>query len=348
MSGANNSENKNVVIAGAITYPKEVPKMENGDEQLVEQPRQPTNLQGLLRFAMEATKAEDAPHDSHSGPLDDNRKKFLEAALNSMSVDVIEILQNKIRILQNADNLAEDCDVSEHIVALETILEYVDNIDVANDFHKIGGFTIFHPCLKCVHSEIRAGACDVLAELCQNNPYCQRVVLDNGFIPMLLKILTTDGNNQVCVKALYATSCIVRQNTEGFNQLIQHEGLTVLLKILQKGDDKLRTKTAFLLSSMCKSQPDLMSRLVFLEYIPVLVSLLTQERQPSHEHILALLLLLVEENQAAMNECKNPKYNLKEIITNYLQKIANKDEYQEEEVYCKQLLERLFSACNGL
>lgn len=37
----------------------------------VPQPRQPTSLQGLLRFAMEATRAEDAPHNADFQPMDD-------------------------------------------------------------------------------------------------------------------------------------------------------------------------------------------------------------------------------------------------------------------------------------
>lgn len=35
------------------------------------EPRQPTSLQGLLRFAMEATKAEDAPHESEFQAMDE-------------------------------------------------------------------------------------------------------------------------------------------------------------------------------------------------------------------------------------------------------------------------------------
>lgn len=34
-------------------------------------PRQPTSLQGLLRFAMEATKSEDAPNASNFEPMDE-------------------------------------------------------------------------------------------------------------------------------------------------------------------------------------------------------------------------------------------------------------------------------------
>lgn len=38
------------------------------------QPRQPSDLQGLLRFAMEATKDEDAPHQSNVQTLDEEVK----------------------------------------------------------------------------------------------------------------------------------------------------------------------------------------------------------------------------------------------------------------------------------
>ncbi|KAB0791154.1 hypothetical protein PPYR_02954 [Photinus pyralis] len=339
---------ENNEIAGAITYPKGK-NVENGsDAAPISQPRQPTDLQGLLRFAMEATKAEDAPNESSVGPIDEERKKFLENALASMSVDVIEILQTNIKILQNCDVLTESGDIAQHVLALETILDYIDNTDVANDFHKIGGFSIFNPCLKCVKSEIRAGACDVIAELCQNNPYCQRMVLDAALIPTLVKILATDSSNTVCVKALYAISCVIRQYTEGFHQFVQYEGLSVLLKTLQKNDDKLTTKTTFLLSSLCGTQPDLMSRLVFLEYVPLLISLLNNVRKPSHEHILSLLLLLATENHSAMMCCKDPKYKLQGILENHIKIVAGKEEYQEEESYCRQLLRLLFPAANGL
>ena len=40
------------------------------------QPRQPANLQGLLRFALEATKSEDAPHESRFQPLDEEVNNY--------------------------------------------------------------------------------------------------------------------------------------------------------------------------------------------------------------------------------------------------------------------------------
>ena len=40
------------------------------------QSRQPSNLSGLLRFAMDATQTEDAPHASHVQPLDEEVQSF--------------------------------------------------------------------------------------------------------------------------------------------------------------------------------------------------------------------------------------------------------------------------------
>ncbi|KAJ8936832.1 hypothetical protein NQ314_012148 [Rhamnusium bicolor] len=263
----------------------------NPSGQAIRQSRQPTTLQGLLRFAMEATKAEDAPHDAEFQPMDDERKKFLEDALKSMTIDVVEVLQNQIRTLQKVNRVRADDDVSQYEEALEKILEYVDHIDIANDFHKIGGCVVLHPCLQCPHPKIRAGVCDLLAVLCQNNPYCQQIILDHEFVPKLLNIIENDEDTQVVVKALYALS----------------------------------------------------GRLVFLDYIPTLIQLMSTERSPSHEHVLGLLVSLVEENPTAVAECKNSKYNLKETLQKYISVIRNKEEYLEEEQYCKRLLHLLFS-----
>lgn len=56
-------------------------------------------------------------------------------------------------------------------------------------------------------------------------------------------------------------SAIVRDNEEGLSQLVRYGGLNILLGTLKKEDDKFRTKTAFLLNSLCRSQPDFKSEL---------------------------------------------------------------------------------------
>jgi hypothetical protein len=60
------------------------------------------------------------------------RKSFLEKALKSMTVDVIETLLRAIDILKTAGNLELEDDPTESEEALEQIASYVDNMDTAN------------------------------------------------------------------------------------------------------------------------------------------------------------------------------------------------------------------------
>lgn len=62
-------------IAGAICAPPAPSVNGDSDELVMPQPRQPSSLQGLLRFAMEATKSEDAPAESQFTPMDEEVNK---------------------------------------------------------------------------------------------------------------------------------------------------------------------------------------------------------------------------------------------------------------------------------
>lgn len=98
-------------------------------------------------------------------------------------------------------------DPSECEAALECIADYVDSIDIANDFHKMGGFDIFQPCLYSAHGSIRWKAADIIAELTQNNPYCQDKIVEMGLMRILLGMVDFDPDEQAKIKALYAVSC---------------------------------------------------------------------------------------------------------------------------------------------
>jgi hsp70-interacting protein len=84
------------------------------------------------------------------------------------------------------------------------------------DFHKIGGFCIFRPCLDSAHGSLRWRAAEIVAELTQNNPYCQERVLEAGLLPVLLSLVDGDPAQQVRIKALYALSCELYSETMDF------------------------------------------------------------------------------------------------------------------------------------
>lgn len=76
---------------------------------------------------MEATKAEDAPHESHFQPLDEERRQFLEQALKSLTLDVVQEIEKAMKTLMDPstdDNAKAD--------AIEIIIDFVQDIDAAN------------------------------------------------------------------------------------------------------------------------------------------------------------------------------------------------------------------------
>ena len=86
-------------------------------------------------------------------------------------------------------------EIEEAEEAFEAISDWVGNIDMANNFHKIGGFGVLKRCIKASpHSVIRWNAANTVAELSQNNPYCQEHFVKEGFVEVLLNML-----NKVCL-----------------------------------------------------------------------------------------------------------------------------------------------------
>ncbi|CAG9126069.1 unnamed protein product [Plutella xylostella] len=169
--GSNQQDNQNQ-MAGSLTFPGS-----SNVQAVSEQPRQPRNLQGLLRFAMEATKIEDATGESQIGPMDEERRKFLEEALKNLTVNVSEVLREAIKVLANTEVMHAiqlgQALPEEVQTAFDNLLDFTDNIDMAVDFYKMGGFSIFPVCYGSENEKVRARASSVLGELCQNNPFCQ-------------------------------------------------------------------------------------------------------------------------------------------------------------------------------
>lgn len=63
-------------------------------------------------------------------------------------------------------------------------------------------------------------------------------------------------------------------------------------------------------------------------YLPSLISLISKPRAEYHEHLLSLLVAIIEENSEAIAECQKSQYKLKELIQRYMSSIRNKEECQ--------------------
>ncbi|XP_014216564.1 hsp70-binding protein 1 isoform X2 [Copidosoma floridanum] len=323
----------------------EPPRTQSNVEILPNQPRQPRNLQGLLKFAMESTKAEDTTNQSKFLPIDEEKKRFLNNALSSMTVNVIEELQRDIKTLENVVNLRNEDDASEYEIILDRIADRVGSLDVANDFYKIGGFSILGICLNSPHNGIRWKVANLIAELTQNNPVCQEKILEAGFMPILLGMIDSDPSETAKVKALYAISCIARGPPIALKYMAINDGFSVLIRAMQSQVEKLQIKAAFLLSSLCRKDDVVKLTLVKMGLVEQAAGMLAMGNllSETREQLLSLLNGMTDNNYfLALKECRRPELCLKQTLERHL-KESKHDGSIEIEDLCKEILDKVFA-----
>ncbi|XP_059479988.1 hsp70-binding protein 1 [Neocloeon triangulifer] len=298
--------------------------------------RQPENMQQLLRLTLDATGNNE---QANYNPLSEESRKWLNAALSDMSTNVIEELSKGIKVLEGVSNITDRDSPEEFERALDIITSYVDNMDISNDFHKIGGFTIFDPLLSSPHPCLRSKAANLIAEVTQNNVYCQSRI--THLFPKLLEMVRDDPEPEVKVKALYALSCSLRDYPPSLEYIVKHDGFGVLLSAMQSNIEKLQIKAAFLLSALCSESNAVKEHVIERKMIDHLAELLTKKDQP-YEHMLAALLSIVRDHPQAQEECKRPElyfYNTLIKLREHSIIYENLDQRQ----HCQELLTLLYN-----
>ncbi|XP_064600577.1 hsp70-binding protein 1-like [Liolophura sinensis] len=310
--------------------------MSDGDRNERQQPR---NLTGLLRLCAETTR-EDTTTTSQFEEMDQERKDFLNAVLNEITVNPVDRLKECLRLILSAgDSDAEHDTVAE---LLEEVCEICEEIDMATDFYKIGGYQILPRLLHSGNFELRWRALELIATLVQNNPKCQETILEAGHLPALLELLDTDSNDMVKIKALYATSCLLRDLPEAQKQFEEHDGFSKIMRAMQCDVEKLKVKGAVLLTSLCSQQPAFKDTLCDIGMVDQLVGLLGQPHTACHEHMMSALLALVTDHERAQQEAQRPQLQLCSLLQNRMHTLQGKEEFQEERDYAKEIMKICF------
>lgn len=300
------------------------------------------NLQGLLRFAMEATKAEDAPNEGEPiERMDSERRQFLENALKALTIDVIEQLQHAAEVIGSESSTEE-----MKITAMDTILNNVDDIDTAIDYCKIGGLFVLLPCLNSPYSTIREKSCFLIAELSQNNPFCQKQLLEADVLPKLIELL---GENDTLIAAasIRAISCLVRSHEPQLKErFVEIGGLECLIGCLQPNQqEKLITRAAFLLNSLCTDCPVIKDDLIKLKAIEAILPLI----EPSADYNICLETLLaalcsLTEHREAIDRVRTFESNFANTLEEIIKLGNNKPECKETVDFSHTLLKNIFDS----
>ncbi|XP_067654986.1 hsp70-binding protein 1-like [Haliotis asinina] len=298
--------------------------------------RIPKDMKGLLQFCVQATKSEDPTTSSDFTQMSEERRQWLEKALTDMTMSPVERMQICIGVVRMEKD--DDDGVEKKITALEEIIEWAEQIDFAIDFHKIGGFQILPVLLNSDVPDLRWTCLDLIGTLTQNNPYCQAAVLEANLLPILLQLLDTDVNTTVRTKALYAISCLSRDNSEAQRVFVDKDGFSVLMRAMQSDVEKLKIKSSFFLTHICSNQPAYKDILCDIGMIDQLIGHLGEDHSELHEHLMSALLTIITDHSRAVTECQRPELQLHQLLKDRIQLIKDQEEFQEERQYATQLL----------
>ncbi|UYV80247.1 HSPBP1 [Cordylochernes scorpioides] len=309
--------------------------------------------------------------------LQPQNKIVLEPCLSMATTSMVKEMQKsleEIRTALQSSHHLEDTNLYVLEVNLEKLVDITGSIDNAMevqaplsmsvytnkeggfvltlwcpDFEKIGGFSQLLPLLQVESPVVRSQAAELVAVLCQNNPYCQQAALREKLLPKLLQLVDSDPDDTVSVKALYAVSCLARQSPilqEEFDKL---DGFSYVLRAMQRTQiPKLRTKSAFLLSSLCHQNPAFRDTLYRMGLVEQLAALLRSDHDLSHEHLLSLLLAMARDHAPSRQACQRPELQLSSLLRERLTSLGGKEEYREESEYCRQILQLCFNSQDDL
>ncbi|XP_048846333.1 hsp70-binding protein 1 [Brienomyrus brachyistius] len=324
------------------------------------QRQHPRNLQGILRMAVEAGSASDGPAPQQ--PMSEERKAWLREALADIckgQQDEVEQMKQCLSVLrrttaQESQEHEEEEEEEEEETegALELLSELCENLDNARDLMVLGGLDLcVSQCLSHAQGGIRWRAAQLLASCAQNMPEVQCYLLHRGTLSTLLQLIDCDPHPTVKVKALYAVSCLVREQEEGLRVFLSHDGFSVLMRGMQSDSEKLRTKSAFLLLNLLSAHPEHRDAVLSMGMVQQLVSVLRSPHSSFHEHVLGVLCCLVDGCDRGVSDCRDPALGLEELLKHRAMELKGKEESQEELAYCECLQAACFrhlSADNGM
>ncbi|KAM8844008.1 hsp70-binding protein 1 [Spinachia spinachia] len=308
--------------------------------------RYPQNLQGVLRLAVDAGSAAEAHEPVEA--MSEERKVWLRKALAEVSkgqMDEVEQMKQCLALLRQEDVSEaaregdDEKDGDDRETAFEILSELCENLDNARDLMTLGGLQLCTSRYLChAQSGLRWRAAQLIASSAQNMPEVQVHLFTIGALPKLLQLTDSDPHPAVRVKALYAVSCLIREQETVLQAFLSHDGVSVLMRAMQSDIEKLRTKSAFLLVNLLTSHPEQKDTAVSMGMVQQLVSILRTPHSSLHEHVLGALCCLVEDCPQGLKDCRSPALGLKELLRQRSGELQGKEESQEELDFCERLM----------
>ncbi|CAN7998981.1 unnamed protein product [Ixodes hexagonus] len=266
--------------------------------------------------------------------INPDRIHWLMEAMSHLLVNPYDELRRSLQSIREC--LHESENIARVLVScLSNVVQYIDIVDYAKDFEKMGGFQVFPALLDYPSPSVRVETCSLIAELVQNNPHCQRAAILS--LRKLLRMVELETDEDVRVKALYAVSCMVRQNRQAFEKFQQLGGAPVVRKVLFHCDsERLKTKASFLVATLCSQEESFRSDLETCGFFRDAVELLPKVHGVCREFVLSAMVTLGARSAQLLEPA------MKDALESTLQMFVREHrgilQFQEEVEYSEELL----------
>lgn len=308
------------------------------------------NMQNLLQVAVQnQALASNSDEQRSFERMSDERRQFLESAIEGLTVDHIKILKKQIEQLNeliaklnsktplNEDETDEYCKLLE-----EDLLEIVSNMDFANDFYKLGGFQSLTELIDCELATFKVSVMNLIAELVQNNEFCQKKAYELNYLDKFVNLIRKEQDQSIVLKTIYALSCLLRGNDKILGEFLSKDcNVRALLQAMKNfsSNEKIVLKISFLIYSICGLKPSFYDTLAHLGFVFLAADLMKENPDKTHEYLLAIFVGLIENCEQAKKDCRTA--DITTLAEHKIKLFSNKDEFLEEVNYCKRLIEIL-------
>ncbi|EDW94333.1 hsp70 nucleotide exchange factor fes1 [Drosophila yakuba] len=281
-------------------------------------PRGALSLQNVLKYTVQHhdPNPDAAPKSETADP---ERAEFLANALNAMTVDAAAALKAALVILNS-----EEASTDDQIESLDVIRSHIDDIDNAITLVKLGGTATLLRYITHSDNEVRESALNTVAEVSQNNVFCQNALISDQFLPALAKNLSHSNPSTVRC-SLYALSSLIRNFQPGYEEFKRINGIRSLIPCLKSTNLNVYVKTAFLIASLTSIEKSVRDDFVKEDVFPVLAENLkpVEDFDIKQETTLFALSSLSRESELKLSTEK------REEILSKLEQIISKNKQSE-------------------
>ncbi|XP_047334715.1 hsp70-binding protein 1-like [Impatiens glandulifera] len=299
------------------------------------------NWEGLLKWSLSHA---DGTHSHPPRHLSEEERVWFMEAIQERTVNLVTRMKDIIVVMKIPEQVLESqglttADIEE---MLDELKEHVESIDMANDFHSIGGLPPLLGYLKHSNANIRAKAADVVTTLVQNNPRSQELVMKANGMEPLLSNFTSDPDVSVRTSSIVAIASLIRQNNPGISAFRSANAYAALRESLSSENVRFQRKTLNLIHYLLQENSEDCNILKELGFPPIMIHLVSSKDLEVREGALRGLLELSRYSSLSEDNGKKLKKILQERIDNIILMPSDDLETAREEI---QLVDSIWNVC---